>query len=131
MAYLKPPAFTRKVFNPLAMRFGFGESATLAVRGRETGEEQTIPVIPVEVGGSRYVVSTRGESEWVRNARAAGTIEIRTKDRSEAYDIAEVPVGERTPIIDAYRKVAGKTVAGYWKKLPNAVDHPTFRLRPR
>jgi hypothetical protein len=130
MAYLKPPAFTRKVFNPLAMKFGIGNAVTLAVPGRGTGAEQQIPVIPVEIDGARYVVSTRGDSEWVRNARAAGALELRTKDGAQRYSITEVPVTERPAIIDAYRKLAGKTVDGYWKKLPEPADHPTFRLQP-
>ena len=34
-----------------------------------TGEARKVPVIPVEVGGSRYLVSPYGESDWVRNLR--------------------------------------------------------------
>lgn len=130
MAYLKPPAFTRRVFNPLAMKFGIADAVTLAVPGRGSGAEQRIPVIPVEVDGARYVVSTRGESEWVRNARAAGALELRTKDGARRYTVSEVPTSERAPIIEAYRAAAGKTVDGYWKQLPEPADHPTFLLQP-
>jgi len=72
MAYLKPPLFQRRVFNPLAMRFGIGGAVTLVVPGRRTGHLEKVPVIPVEHDGARYLVSTRGESNWVRNLRAAG-----------------------------------------------------------
>ena len=75
MAYLKPPAVTRKLFNPLAMRLGLGGSVTLAVAGRTSGVTRQVPVIPVEHDGGRYIVSTRGESDWVRNARSAGRVE--------------------------------------------------------
>lgn len=130
MAYLKPPFFVRKIGNKLAMRFGAGGSSTLVVRGRNTGIEQQIPVVPAEIDGTRYVVSTRGESEWVRNLRAAGTCELRHKGTAEKFVAVEVPTGERGPIIEQYRATAGRTVATYFNKLPDAADHPTFRLQP-
>lgn len=68
MAYLKPSWFTVKVFNPFAATIGMGE--TLTVTRRHSGRPQQLPVIPVDVAGSKYVVSTRGESEWVKNLRA-------------------------------------------------------------
>jgi hypothetical protein len=70
MAYLKPPWFTAKVFNKAAMAFGIGGSATLTVTRRASKQPQQIPVVVPEVEGVRYLVSTRGESEWVRNVRA-------------------------------------------------------------
>jgi deazaflavin-dependent oxidoreductase (nitroreductase family) len=130
MTYLKPPAFTRRVFNPIAMRFGLGGSSTLTIPGRRTGQPQTVPVIPVTHDGARYIVSTRGESEWVRNLRAAGVAELNHKGDHQRYRATEVPVAESGPIIDAYRNAAGRTVQGYWQTLPDPADHPTFRLDP-
>jgi hypothetical protein len=77
MAYVRPPFFVRRVFNPLAMRFGIGGATTLVVPRRGSQKPQRIPVIPVEHDGARYLVSTRGESEWVRNLyrKAAGRVE--------------------------------------------------------
>jgi len=126
MPYLKPNPFARKVFNPLALRFGIGGSESLEVVRRSSGGRQCIPVVPVEHEGAHYVVSARGESEWVKNCRAAGAVELGGR-RMRA---TEVPVTERDPIIAAYRKKAGKTVDAYWKKLPDARDHPVFRLEP-
>src|SRR5581483_11073263 len=70
MAYIKPPWFVQKVFNPLAMMLGMSGVATLAIKGRTSGAVRKVPVIPIEVNGAKYIVSTRGESEWVRNLRA-------------------------------------------------------------
>ena len=128
MAYLKPPFFVRRVFNPLAMRFGLGGAETLVVRRRRSGAEQRVPVISVEVDGARYVVSTRGETEWVRNVRAAGTLELGPASGTRRYTATDVPVEQRATIIEAYRKKAGRTVEAYWKQLPDPADHPTFRL---
>jgi hypothetical protein len=126
MAYLRPNVFVQRVFNPLAMRFGLGGAETLAVRRRRSGTEQRVPVISVELGGARYVVSTRGETDWVRNLRAAGEAEL----RGERVRAAEIPVAERAPIIEAYRRKAGRTVEAYWAKLPDPGDHPVFRVTP-
>jgi len=130
MAYLKPPLFTRKVFNPVAMRTGIGGSVTLAVARRRSGTMQSVPVVPIEHDGRRYVVSARGESDWVRNARAAGQVELRERGRGQRFAAVEVPVDERGPVIAAYRAKAGRAVAPYWKQLPGPADHPTFRLDP-
>jgi deazaflavin-dependent oxidoreductase (nitroreductase family) len=116
------------VFNPLAMRFGISGARALALRGRRSGRELRVPVIPVDHGGDRYLVSVRGESHWVRNLRAAGAGELQGKDGAEPFRATEVPVEERPPIIAAYREVAGRSVGPYWKKLPEPADHPVFRL---
>jgi deazaflavin-dependent oxidoreductase (nitroreductase family) len=128
MAYLKPNAIVRRIFNPLAMRFGLSGSATLVIRRRKSGQAQNVPVIPIEHEGARYVVSTRGESDWVRNLRAAGGGKLRRKGQTEEFRAAEVPVEERPPIIEAYRAKVGREVEGYFKKLPDPADHPVFRL---
>jgi deazaflavin-dependent oxidoreductase (nitroreductase family) len=127
VAYLRPHQFMKKVFNPLAMRFGLSGTAPMEVKGRRTGRPARVPVIPVELGGDRYVVSTRGEADWVRNLRAAGEGRL----GAQRVTATEVPAGERAPIIEAYRAKAGRATAGYFTKLPNPADHPVFRLQPR
>jgi deazaflavin-dependent oxidoreductase (nitroreductase family) len=129
MPYIKPPFFVRRIFNPLAMRFGVGGAASLSIAGRRSGEPRSVPVIPVEVGGARYIVSTRGEAEWVRNLRAAGgRATLTTKGTAEQVQATDVPASERPPVIEAYRKAAGRTVDAYFKALPDSADHPTFRI---
>ena len=125
MAYLKPPAFTRRVANPVAMRLNGRGGATLTVVGRRTGKPRKVPVIPVEVGGSRRAY---GESEWVRNLRAAGRGELSRKSRTEAFHAGEVPIDEREPVIARYREVAGRVVGPCFPKLPDARDHPVFQV---
>jgi deazaflavin-dependent oxidoreductase (nitroreductase family) len=130
MAYLKPPLVTRRVFNPLAMRTGASGSETLVITGRNTGRPEEVPVIPVDHEGGRYLVSTRGESDWVRNLRAAGTAELRRKGVRQRVRATEVPVEERSLILAAYQAKAGKTVQTYFRRLPDPADHPVFRLEP-
>jgi hypothetical protein len=126
MAYLKPPWFVAKVFNRFAMATGMGQIQTLTVTRRRTQQPQRIPVVIPEVEGVKYLVSTRGESEWVRNVRADPTVRV----GDIAYVATEVPVGERAPVIAVYRPLAGSVVKNYWEKLPDDADHPVFVLSP-
>lgn len=130
MAYIRPPWFPRKVFNPLASRFGIGKAEKLTVAGRISGQPRSVPVVPVDVGGARYLVSARGETEWVRNIRKAGRVELSHRGAPQQFSTIEVPAQELTPVIAAYRNKAGRAVVPLWKKLPNDADHPTFRLEP-
>jgi deazaflavin-dependent oxidoreductase (nitroreductase family) len=129
VAYLKPPLFVRRLFNPLVIRFGFAGAETVVVTGRRSGQPREAPVRPLSYDGARYLVSTYGEADWVRNLRAAGGRgELRRGGTVRAFSASEVPVDERQPIIDAYCKTSSGFVKSYFKKLPDAVDHPVFRI---
>ncbi len=128
MAYLKPPWLTVKIFNRIAMATGISNSETLTVTKRGSGEPQHIPVVTVEVGGTRYLVSTRGESQWVKNVRANPTVTLTNKSGAKQYAARETPVPERQPILTAYQKKGGRAVVGYFRKLPDPADHPVFAL---
>jgi deazaflavin-dependent oxidoreductase (nitroreductase family) len=128
MAYLKPPWFTAKIFNRIAMATGISNSETLTVTKRGSGEPQHIPVVTVEVGGTRYLVSTRGESQWVKNVRANPNVTLTSKAGAKKYVAREKPAPDRQPILAAYQQKAGKVVVGYFRKLPDPSDHPVFAL---
>ena len=85
MAYLKPPWFTAKVFNKLAMATGVAGTETLTLTARSSGQPQKIPVISVDVDGVRYLVSTRGESQWVKNLRANPAVSLTTKSGGASW----------------------------------------------
>ncbi|BBX47958.1 nitroreductase family deazaflavin-dependent oxidoreductase [Mycobacterium cookii] len=128
MAYLKPPWFTAKIFNRIAMATGISNTETLTVTKRGSGEQQHIPVVTVDVGGTRYLVSTRGESQWVKNVRARPTVTLTSKSRAATYEARELPVTQRQPILTEYQRKAGRAVDGYFRKLPDPADHPVFAL---
>ena len=127
MAYLKPPWFTAKIFNKIAMATGVGNSETLTVTKRVSKQPQKIPVVVPEVDGVKYLVSTRGETEWVKNVRAMPDVTL----GSTNYVASEIPVEQRAPILAVYRPLAGKVVEGYWRQLPDDADHPVFALTPK
>jgi deazaflavin-dependent oxidoreductase (nitroreductase family) len=130
MTYLKPPAVTRHLVNPLLSRIRPRGVATLTVLGRSSGRPRTVPVIPVEVGGVRYLVSPYGQSEWVRNLRTAGTGQLRGKATAETFRAVELPVADRAPVIAAYRKGLRGDVDRYFTRLPDPADHPVFQITP-
>jgi len=128
MPYIRPPLFVRRVFNPIAMRFGIGGSQALTVRRRSSGTDQRIPVIPVEHDGALHIVCPRGETDWVKNIRASGRCRLGPNGNEPEYIATEIPVDERAEIITRYRAVAGRAVRSFFEQLPDDRDHPTFRL---
>lgn len=104
-------------------------SIRLDVAGAKAGTEP-IPIIPVELAGERYVVANSGEAPWVIILRASGKASLLTKDRRLPVTAVEIPVGERAPVIAAYRAKAGKAVEDHWAHHPDPDDHPVFRLTP-
>ena len=107
-SYQKPNWFIAKVANPAVQfvirRLGLSPAGAhvLEVRGRKSGEVQTVPVNPIEVDGHRYLFAPRGETQWVRNFRAAGEGVLRVGDQTERIVGREVPDADKPPIIRAY-----------------------------
>jgi deazaflavin-dependent oxidoreductase (nitroreductase family) len=125
--YLAPGWLVRNVLNPVAMRTGM--AAVLSVKTRKTGRRQTLPVNVLEFDGTDYLVSVRGETQWVRNLRAAGECEVRGKGESRRLAATEIPIADRAPIVGAYRQRWGAQVRRYFAALPDDADHPVFALR--
>jgi deazaflavin-dependent oxidoreductase (nitroreductase family) len=126
--YLKPGRLVSRFLNPLLMKIGM--VPTLAVRGRKSGQWRTIPVNVLKLDGQRYLVSARGETDWVQNLRAAGGGEIRRGSRTRAFRATELPVEERPRVIEAYLDQWAYQVNAYFKALPDPADHPVFRIEP-
>ena len=86
------------LFNPIARRVLkagalLGPNALITVRGRKSGEPRTTPVALVEIDGRRWVIGTFGDTNWVRNLRAAGEATVSVGRRREEVKAAEL-VGE-------------------------------------
>ena len=92
------------VMTPLA-RSGLAGRHTyiLTVRGRKTGIARSIPVILIE-DRERWLVAPYGEVGWVRNARAAGAVELTRRGRTERLAIEEVSADEAAPVLQHYLK---------------------------
>ena len=109
----------------------------LAVRGRQSGEVRTNPVNPLEVDGSTYLVSPRGNSHWVRNLRSAGEGELRVGRKTRSFTAEEIPDGEKLPVLKAYLDKWAWEVGAFFELEKNPSDeqiqgvapqHPVFRI---
>jgi len=106
--YKQPDWFTRHIGNPflnLLNRLGISVwgSRTLEHVGRTSGEIYRTPVNPLMYDARQYLVAPRGETQWVRNVKAADGKLVLILGRRRLERIAtEVPVAERTPILRAY-----------------------------
>ncbi len=76
-----------------------GPMYLLTVPGRNSGLPRTTPVAPVVVQDVRYLLQAYPESDWVKNARAAGHGVLTRGWRTQAVDLVEVPVAQRGPIL--------------------------------
>jgi deazaflavin-dependent oxidoreductase (nitroreductase family) len=114
--------------NPIFRRTG--AFPVLTVRGRRTGQPISTPVNVPEINGVRYLVSPRGETGWSRNLKSNPEVTLKVKGREQRYRATEVPPDQRAPIIAAYLDKWGNQVRTQFEKLPDPVDHPTYRLDP-
>jgi len=141
--YQRPGWFTKHVFNPIVgglTRLGVSlvGSRVLEVRGRKSGEWRRTPVNPLEFAGERYIVSPRGETQWVRNLRASGQGRLRKGLRREDFTATELPDEEKLPLLRAYLKKWAWEVGAFFEGVgADASDddlrliaplHPIFRI---
>ncbi len=139
----RPGWFTAHVFNPLVnglMRLGVSVlgSRILEVPGRSTGEPRRTPVNLLTVGGERYLVAPRGETQWVRNLRASGGGRLLLGRRSESFTAQELPDEQKTAVLRAYLKRWKAEVGVFFEGVgPDSSEqelaaaaprHPVFRL---
>ena len=141
--YLAPGMFTTKVFNPAVAwltRRGVSVwgSRVLRVRGRSSGEWRTVPVNLLSFEGERYLVSPRGQTQWVRNLRVAGGGELQVGSRLEVFTATEVADVDKAAILRAYLRRWKFEVGAFFEGVgPDASDedlraagprHPVFRI---
>jgi deazaflavin-dependent oxidoreductase (nitroreductase family) len=104
--YLRPGAIERIFGRALVflIRIGLvrGHFYVLEVRGRQSGRTISLPVDPIDLDGRRYLVSVRGNTNWVRNARAAGEVVLVHGLRRRRYAARELSPDMRPPVLKAY-----------------------------
>jgi hypothetical protein len=121
-------ALIRRIAGPMWSRAGF--TAVLTVQRRRTGDQQHVTLFPIDVDGTRYLLSQYGASAWVRNLRVARRAELRRKGRTEAIAVIEVDGAERDRVIAAFHAKVPKLLSRDFDARPSAADHPTFRVEP-
>jgi deazaflavin-dependent oxidoreductase (nitroreductase family) len=134
------------LFNPITrflLRAGvpLGFNGLLTIRGRKTGIPRTTPIAIIDVDGRRWVWSPWGESQWVRNLRAAGRATVTKRGQEDEVRASELDPTER---IAFFRDIAGPVARripfGYWfirivdgtdlnHPMEAAKGRPVFELR--
>jgi deazaflavin-dependent oxidoreductase (nitroreductase family) len=131
----------RRVLNSvigLLARVGLAGRHTylLTVPGRRSGRPYSTPVTLVERNGERFLVAPYGVTNWVKNARAAGQVELRRAGGRETISLSELDPGDRAPVLRDYVR-AIPLVRPFFDAGPNspleafaeeAARHPVFRL---
>jgi hypothetical protein len=74
----------------------------LRVRGRKTGKRRGVVINLLTVDDRDYVVSPRGNTQWARNARSAGVVEVGPRWRSRQVRIAEVADAAKPQLLKRY-----------------------------
>lgn len=135
--YLAPGSVMNKVFNPLVVgltRLGVSVwgSRVLRVRGRSSGTWRTNPINLLTLGGERYLVAPRGETQWVRNLRAAGAGELQLGRQAEAFTASELDESEKPAVLRAYLRRWKFEVGMFFDGVgPDASDDELARIGPR
>jgi deazaflavin-dependent oxidoreductase (nitroreductase family) len=119
----------------------------LTVKGRKSGQPRTTAVNMFKrADGVRYVLAAFGETDWVRNLRAAREATLTEGGRRFMVDAVELPVEEAAPVIKEAlepflaTRFGGRALRRYYDLAPGsptsaylaeARRHPIFQLRPR
>jgi deazaflavin-dependent oxidoreductase (nitroreductase family) len=109
----------------------------LTTVGRKSGKKYSTPVQLVFLDGQRWLVAPYGVREWVKNARAAGTVELTRARNTERVRVEEV-VDSRTaaPVLREYLKKTPVTKSFFEVSKDSPLEdfaaeaprHPVFRL---
>jgi hypothetical protein len=143
--YNRPDWFTRNILNSLVKgmtRLGVSVmgSRVLEHRGRTSGNLHHVPVNLLTLDGKQYLVSPRGETQWVRNVRhAGGHLVLILGRRRQLRTATEIPVADSVPVLRAYLRRWKFEVGMFFDGItPDSSDaewaavaarHPVFELR--
>lgn len=115
-----------------------GPCSLLTVRGRKSGQPHTVPFIPIEQDGQRWLVAPYGVVQWVRNLRTARTATLTHNRRSEHISVTELDNREAAPVLKQYLMQIG-IVRPYFDVTKDALlstfeseapRHPVFQITP-
>ena len=119
--------------------FGLPHNYLLQVRGRKTGRIWSTPIDLLKFRGRRFLVAGRGRTRWVRNAEAAGEVNLKKGRIQQRFRLRPIPDGEKPEILKAYLDRFTLTVQRYFSMpaglalqafVEVAGEYPVFELHP-
>ncbi len=145
--YRPPGWFTKHIFNRVVavltkLGISVWGSRVLEVKGRKTGEVRRTPVNLLKIESQDYLVSPRGDGQWVRNVRSDdGRLDLIVGKRREHYVATELPDEQKMPVLRAYLRRWKAEVGVFFDGVgPDSSDeeieaiaqkHPVFALQRR
>jgi hypothetical protein len=78
------------------------DAITLEVRGRTSGKLRRLPILRTPYQGDDYLVALAGESQWVRNVRAASGQAIIRRRGTHRVRLEEIAPVDRAGVIAEY-----------------------------
>jgi len=111
----------------------------VTVRGRKSGKEYSTPFWLLEQPDGRYWVSVFGETNTIKNARAAGHVTVSRGATRDEVRLVEVPVESRLPILHEYLAANKSSMVRTYFATPTSNDdelqalapeHTVFKLEP-
>lgn len=74
----------------------------LRVRGRTSGKWRPVVINLLSIDGKEYVVSPRGNTQWARNARAAGFVRMGPRWHNQPIQLTELPDDAKPELLKRY-----------------------------
>lgn len=103
----------------------------LRVRGRNSGKRREVVVNVLTVDGMDYLVSPRGATQWVRNVRAAGVVDMGPRWRSRRVRVTEVADAAKPELLRRYLDRWFWEVKGHIAGLtPDSTEHQLRAAAP-
>lgn len=106
---------------------GLRHNYLLQVRGRKTGRIYSTPVNILEMDGRRFLVAPRGQTQWVRNAQASGSVSLKKGFKSKEFRLRAIPDQEKPEILKQYLDSFSTTVQRYF---PIPAGSPPAAFQP-
>jgi hypothetical protein len=113
------------------MGISIAGTRALRVRGRKSGKQRGVVINLLTVDSVDYLVSPRGNTQWARNVRAAGVVEMGPRWRSERFRVTEVDDAAKPEVLRRYLARWYWQVKGYVAGLtPESTDEQLRAAAP-
>lgn len=133
--------FFNRAFGVLVgLGLGLPHNYLVQVRGRKSGKLYSTPVDLLELNGKRFLVAPRGQTQWVRNAEAAGEVTLQKGRMRQRYRVRAIPDSDKPELLKAYLDRFKTTVQRYFPVpagspeqtfVEVAGNYPVFELLPQ
>lgn len=105
--HYQPPNVAARGFNAVIrglaeVGISIAGTRALRVRGRKSGAVRSVVINVLRVDGVDYLISPRGNTQWARNVRAAGVVELGPRWRRRRIRVTEVADDAKPELLSRY-----------------------------